>query len=1001
MDVHRFAFLVSVFVSVLATPVFSQEGDVIIPGVVIEKIEKNTPAQKLGLQPGDILVRWSRGDHNGTFDSPYDWSLLQAEERPLGKVMIEGRRGKKLDHWVLDPDCACNTGIWVRPNFSASALAIYDRANWLLRSGQDQRARKLWRKLAVRNPDIPWLYPWLLVRSSILLTARKRWRETEELLQEAAQPASKDRPEILASVHRCWASVLTMRHRQDEAAKHYQRALDIDLREGDRLIAGNDFFDLFCAYYERPAVALQYLHRAIEIEEKFAPASSQLANSLHWAGYLALKKEDLTAAEEYFQKDLAIRKNLPSSDADLIFTLFSLGSIQAQHGELSKAEGYYRQALAIETETAASNRNWAMVADGLAHLAWTRGELPKAEYYYRQALATYQRVASDSVEVGQELANLGAVYQLTNRLSLADTFLHRAIRIFHRSAPEDVDMATALSYWGDVLLSRGHFKEAARCYQRALAIDEKALPMGYETAATLRALGDLDKKIGNPSKAEELYRRSLVITEKGWSGTVSHIGTLFALAGISRERRQWNDAARLYQEASGLLESETARAGASSEIHSIFRAQYQDGYREYVDVLAQLHQPEQAVQALEGARARGLLEILSGSHVDLPKDVDPALLKQEELLQPKLADRSNQRFLLLSKDHTEDQIKTLDKEIADLLNQQEDIEEQIRSSSPAYAALTHPQPLKARDVQQQLLDSETVLLEYSLGDERSYLFTLTPTSLSAYELPGRKKIEQSARHVYALLTARNRAVRGETTQQKRLRLRSIHQAYQQSVAELGRMILAPASAELENKRLLIVSDGALAYIPFAILPTLEGTPLIANHEIVNLPSASALALLRQQEQGRSPAAKAVAVLADPVFTKDDPRVARWSAGHQLLAANSSPRSAAQSGVDSFESDLPAHLLERSIGDVKPSGRLHLGRLPYTRQEAQAIAAAVPAGQGLQALDFQASRSTAMSADLAQYRIVHFATHGLLDSRHPELSEAKRRLFAAATPNPKC
>src|SRR5262249_7674254 len=58
---------------------------------------------------------------------------------------------------------------------------------------------------------------------------------------------------------------------------------------------------------------------------------------------------------------------------------------------------------------------------------------------------------------------------------------------------------------------------------------------------------------------------------------------------------------------------------------------------------------------------------------------------------------------------------------------------------------------------------------------------------------------------------------------------------------------------------------------------------------------------------------------------------------------------------------------------------------YTRAEADSIVALAPKDQTLEALDFDASRDRAMSADLGQYRMVHFAAHGLLNSDHPELS----------------
>jgi CHAT domain-containing protein len=172
------------------------------------------------------------------------------------------------------------------------------------------------------------------------------------------------------------------------------------------------------------------------------------------------------------------------------------------------------------------------------------------------------------------------------------------------------------------------------------------------------------------------------------------------------------------------------------------------------------------------------------------------------------------------------------------------------------------------------------------------------------------------------------------------------------------MLLGPVAGRLSGRRLLIVADGELQYIPFGILPLPEagGAPLVTRYEIVNAPSASALALQRRLA-AREPAPGLVAVLADPVFDVEDPRVA------------------ARSGKAA-----PAASPLRSSPGTGP-----LLRLPWTRREAQAIAAAVPTGRSLLALDFRASRKTALSPELSRYRIVHFATHGLIDSQIPALS----------------
>jgi CHAT domain-containing protein len=173
--------------------------------------------------------------------------------------------------------------------------------------------------------------------------------------------------------------------------------------------------------------------------------------------------------------------------------------------------------------------------------------------------------------------------------------------------------------------------------------------------------------------------------------------------------------------------------------------------------------------------------------------------------------------------------------------------------------------------------------------------------------------------------------------------------------------------------LLIVSDGALQYIPFAALPTPDasGVPLVAEHEIANLPSASVLERLRREAIDRKTAPMAVAVLADPVFDEEDARV---KAGGKVRDKMIEPQ---MEGTPLFAEDLT-----RSVADV---GMVGLPRLPFARREAEKILAVTPSGQGMSALDFAASRETATSPDLAQYRWVHFATHGLLDNEHPALS----------------
>jgi CHAT domain-containing protein len=200
---------------------------------------------------------------------------------------------------------------------------------------------------------------------------------------------------------------------------------------------------------------------------------------------------------------------------------------------------------------------------------------------------------------------------------------------------------------------------------------------------------------------------------------------------------------------------------------------------------------------------------------------------------------------------------------------------------------------------------------------------------------------------------------GADQRDRRQRVDQSDAEYWQEASRLSEMLLGPVAKRMAGKRILVVADGALQYLPFAALPVPGGrgepVPMVVEHEIVSLPSASVLAVLRRETKGRKPPGKAVAVLADPVFEPDDPRL----------------RAAASQAL--------------SDSDARRGDRPSFPRLAATRQEADAILAMAAKGMTLRAIDFDASRATAMSPELAQYRIVHFATHGVFDNENPGLS----------------
>jgi CHAT domain-containing protein/predicted negative regulator of RcsB-dependent stress response len=553
--------------------------------------------------------------------------------------------------------------------------------------------------------------------------------------------------------------------------------------------------------------------------------------------------------------------------------------------------------------------------------------------------------------------------------------------------------AVTLNNIGAIYRSLGETQKALEKYNEALPI-LRAVGDRSEEAITLNNLGLAYQSLGEMQKALEKYNEALPLRR----AVGDRRGEAETLLGIARAEQKQGNLTRARQsgeQAISIVESVRAEID-SQKLRTSFFADKQEFYKSHIDVLMQMHKQNPAASfdvlalaASERARARSLLELLSEAHADIRQGVDGLLLERERSLRQRLAVKAVAQASLLNRKHTPEQAEAAAKEIASITTEYEELQERIRASSPKYPALTQPQPLNLSEIQKQVLDPQTLLLEYSLGDDASYLFVVSQTSLTSHQLPKRTEIEAATRRVYELLTAPQPRP-GEADAKRQARIEEARANYWPQAAALGRMLLGPVASQLGGKRLAIVADGALQYIPFAALPApssgndggrdsvAEPQPLFAEHEIVSLPSASTLATLRRETAGRKPAEKSLAVLADPVFTDDDTRV-RQDVGK--AGAKEKTRSA-----DSNEMDTASRQMLRSgreTGVIGAEGGF--GRLLSTRAEAAAILSLVPDRERMRALDFEASRTTALKPELSEYRIVHFATHGMLNNVHPGLS----------------
>jgi CHAT domain-containing protein len=533
--------------------------------------------------------------------------------------------------------------------------------------------------------------------------------------------------------------------------------------------------------------------------------------------------------------------------------------------------------------------------------------------------------------------------------------------------------AITISNIGLVYLSLGEVQKSLEKFDEALPIS-RAVGDRWGEAITLNNIGMVYRSLGDMQKALEKYNEALPIM-RAIGDRRGEATTLLGIARAEQKRGNLTQARQPIEQAISIVESVRADIG-SQELRASYFDKRQEFFESYIDVLMQMQKqnPAAAFDAValavsERARARSLLELLMEARADIRQGVDSSLLARERSLQQLLNAKAAAQFALLNRKHTPTQAEAAAKEIAAITTEYEEVREQIRARNPRYAALTQPQPLTLAEIQQQALDEDTLLLEYALGEKRSYLWLVSHRSINSYELPPRAEVEAATRRVYELLIERPK--RG-TPPDPQL----IAQA-----RALSRMLLGPVAQRLSGKRLVVVAPGALSYLPFAALPAPEDEkrpagdyePLIAKHEVVTVPSASVLSVIRREMSGRERADKSIAVLADPVFEASDPRLDS--------AKNRSGEPPAAPAADAEDSELT-----RSIRTMNfPDARAGFTRLPFSRREAESVIALTPRGTGLKATDFSASRDLALSPQLSQYRILHFATHGLLNSERPELS----------------
>ena len=766
-------------------------------------------------------------------------------------------------------------------------------------------------------------------------------------------------------------------------------------------------------------------------------------------------KESLLAARKKYEAALILWQKLEDKTGQVV-TLLNIGRIYDDVGEKQKALQFYNQALPILRAVrntggeATALNNIGLIYDDL-------GEKQKALEFYNQALSL-SRALEDRRREATTLNNIGSVYSDLGEKQKALEFYEQALPLRREVRDKGGEAATLNNIGRIYSEDLGEKQKALQKFDQALSLYRAVADRGGE-ALTLNNIGSVYDDLGEKQKALQSYNQALPL----YRGVADRGGEVITLNNLAYlEHKQGNLQASLKHIESAIAIIEELRGTyTNQDLKTSYFSTVQDYYRGYINILMDLHKknPSQGYDAAslnvsERSRARGLLELLTEARADIRKGANPEILAEESRLQELISAKEKLRFEIVNdKNKSNDPIskaaaQRLKKEIENHLEEYKQLQVKIKQSNPKYANLKYPEPLKLAEIQQQL-DKDSLLLQYSLGKERSFLWVVSPDSLDTYELPKKSEIDKSAINLFCLISRLSSKPPSATGKENACENRENIKTRRIDVAaeQLSKLVLSPVKDKLGKKRLVVVADGALQYIPFAALadltpqpPSLQGNgekekdklpspprrgagekekdflpspptreaeekekdklpsprrrgaggevkrgglipeplpsqnkinyqPLLINHEIVNLPSASTIAIQRQELANRKHAPKALAILADPVFNATDNRVAE-------------ARNKQSNKQNSLELELERSALKRSADTFNRRGWT---RLLGTRTEAETLLQLVPNGDRLNVFDFDANYNWATSSKLNQYRILHFATHGFVNDANPELS----------------
>ncbi|MEN8163332.1 MAG: CHAT domain-containing protein [Acidobacteriota bacterium] len=890
-------------------------------GAVVVRCESGRAAAGAGLEVGDTIIHWRRGDLGGPIDSSFDLALVEQREAPAGPVELTFRRGRRELQTVVQ------TGVWrveSRPVLSPGVLSRLRRAEDHVTDEEIEAAIVALDAIAGQLGEAEKVEgsAWVDLQLAVVLYLGDRPQEARDRLQRAAQ-AIPDRLDRAVFWERTGHRLLKA-SRLPPAAEALQTAQDLHRGLGTEGPLVAHLLIQQCRANLRKCGP--EARKALVIYREAHGENMEVAEALKVNGTTAYFRSEWDAAEEDYRQGLSIVRRLAPESPAICDFLGNLGLIAFKKGDFDTARRLFREDLSEAERLGSPPEQMGYAANYLGLVAKSLGQYEEARSSYLQALEAFRSFRPGGVEEAGILTNLGNVALREEDYRSASVYHRQALGLREQINPGGADVAASLHNLGVSLRRSGRYDDAGPPLERALEIKQTLAPQSGWLANTLLELGEVARSRGRFDDADGLFREALEIRLRVAPGHPQVAESLFLLGLVRFETGRPAEAEEMWRRALAIIEDCRSRMGLSDEERAQFAGSFFGFYRAMAGLLVDQGRAVEAFDVIERGRTGALCAMLMDQN-QVPPGVSTELWFSKTRTEGRIRRIEAQRARISLRENAE-RLEQLNENLRILRDQYMMLLEKIGVSSPRFKTFGRPQPLRFRDVA-TVADTGTILLSYVVGKDRSLVMTVTVdadgrASLKASVLPvGADELSLKVDIFRALI---NRGKSGAL----------LEPALRDQAERLFRVLIEPCRDDIESAdRVLILPDGPLLDLPFAALIDPENGVFLGQWKaLVFNPSAGVVAALKGLRTTQSRPQPKLVAFGDPLVS-------------------------------------PGEGLE------KPKG---LGPLPGSRSEVENIAQIF----GKDATVFLGADATeAAVRDVTPgATFVHFAVHALADRRTP-------------------